>query len=247
MIFISMNAILLALTFTAVVVLDYLWDSLTQKLGDEKRAFRLKRTIGILLLIVGWAQVVVQVRKEADSDKNIAFLKGQLGMANISLTNAMEAVKGMSDGGTTWAVPSMGISEADSNVVNFSLWPKGDYPMRSVSVKITDETKRIEYEIAHPNDTNIPPSEPIKEKFIGDIPRGSWSIGPDICSIKLNPAITNHIRFDIQAMNGFSWEIHDIWKVKNGWQVNLHYRYRRLSGQLGTTEPEKFKGAIMAY
>jgi hypothetical protein len=239
-----MNALFLALTFTAVVVLDYFWDSVAHRLSDDKRTFRLKRTVGIILLVSGWFQVILQYHKEVASDRDITFLKQQLSLANTSLTNAMEAVRGMSDGGTTWAVPSLGVSD-ETNCMTLYLSPQGEFPLRSVSVNVINETKRIEAGISHA--TTIPPSEPVYQRFIGDIPRGGFSLGPRICDIKLDPAITNHYRFEINAMNGFSWEIVNIWKVTNGWQTELHYRFRRLAGQLGTVEPSRWKNAILVY
>src|SRR5438046_1973064 len=126
-----MNSVLLALTFTAIVILDYFWDSVALRLSDEKRTFRLKRTVGIILLVFGWFQAVIQYRKEAESDRDIIFLKQQLSLANRSLTNAMEAVRGMSDGGTTWVVPTLGRSE-ESNCLRLYLYPQGEFPLRSV-------------------------------------------------------------------------------------------------------------------
>ena len=239
-----MNSILLALTFTAIVVLDYFWDSVAARLSDEKRTFRLKRTVGIILLLFGWFQAAIQYRKEADSNRDVIFLKQQLSLANTSLTNAMETVRGMSDGGTTWVVPTLGPSE-ESNCLRLYLAPQGEFPLRSVSVKVLNETKRIEAGLSRA--TAIPQSEPVHEGFIGDIPRGEFSMPSSICDIKLDPTITNHYRFEIHALNGFSWEIINIWKVTNGWQSELHYRFRRLAGQAGTVEPSRWEGKLLVY
>jgi hypothetical protein len=238
-----MNAYLVATILTIAAVLDYLWENFVKETKDPKRAAQFKTAVVISLLVIVWWQAGVQHYRDVQSDQDTDFLKNQLVLANESLTNTTLTIKGMNDGGDSYAEPTFGFSEG-TNLLSVYLPVHGQYFLRSVSVTVLNETKRIEADIAHA--TNVPPSEKIVERFLGDLSPHWWNMPVSLCTIPLDPSITNHVRVDINAMNGFSWQIYDFSQVTNGWSVKLHWLYRRVGDKL-EQEPPEWRGKIMVY
>ncbi len=237
------NAFYLALVFTGIVVLDYLWEFLAKKYEKFAHTSKLKLAVVCVLLLAGWVQAIVQYRKDVESDKDMEYLKHQLALANVSLTNTTLTIKGMNDGGDSYAEPTFGFSEGE-NLLSIYLQVNGQYPLRSVTAKVINETKRIEAGISHT--TPVPPSATVVERFVGDLSQHWWNMGPHLCNVPLDPAITNYIRVDLTAVNGSSEQIYDLSKVTNGWKVALHYRLRRIQEKV-TVDPTNYHGAILVY
>lgn len=243
-----MNAILMAITVTLVAGLDYYWDDLEGRFQDKKRAIIFKRIVVGSLLIFVWIQAGIQFKRDAQSDGDMKFLKEQLALANTSLTNSTAIVKGMTIGGDCYA-DLIFWPGSDTNTVVVGVITLGEYPLREVAVKIANETKRINAEISNKSlnepimSSNLPPSEPILERYLGDLPRMRQI---DLCSLTLDPAVTNRYRFDITAMNGSSWQIINIFKTTNGWANQLFYR-SRLAGDKSVIEPSSWGNSLLLY
>ena len=135
-----MTAIITAIVITAVGVLDYWWPHFEQKTKTPERVRRIKFWILGVLIVFAWAQAGFQMYRDYRSDKDMDYLKAQLDKANTSLTNSTAIVKGLTTGGDT--SPEMSFSQTEeTNVVNISMQPNGEYPLRMLWVKVTDETE----------------------------------------------------------------------------------------------------------
>jgi hypothetical protein len=150
-------------------------------------------------------------------------------------------IKGMLDGGASYAEFGFMPSMAKTNSLDVVMTVRGQYPLRNLGVKIINETKRINTGLAKSGE--VAPSEPLLERFWGDIAVNGMT---ELPSITLDPEATNHFRFDVSAMNGFSWEIFDFWKITNNWGIRLAYRHRRVGDKL-TIEPTNFAHALLVY
>jgi len=230
-----MNAILMVLSFTAIVILDYVWMQFEGKLKDKRSAAIFKAVIVGTLLVAGWWQAILQYRRESKSDKDMAYLKQQLAHANESLTNSTAVVKGLTTGGDY--LPDVSSSLCDeTNALRFTLWSEGEYPLRDLFVKITDETLRINQ---RKPDTALPPGKTVFERFLGNFPAKGVA---ELCNVKLDPAITNYVRIDLQALNGSYWEIFDIFKTNESWALKVHYRWKQIAGQKVQIDPPEMRG-----
>ena len=237
------NSCLIAIILTGSIVLDYLWERFFKDAKKTKRYAYVKTFVACFLLIVVWLQALIQNHKDVKADRDMDYFKDQLKLANTSLTNATLTIKGLNDGGGSYAEPTFGFG-AGSNTLSVSVGVAGEYPLHSVNLKVLNETKHIRAEIT--NAPIIPPSETVFERYLGDLSQHWWNILPPLCSTELDPNITNYVRVDINAVNGFSWQIYDVAKVSNGWSINLHYRYRRIQDVV-TIEPTNFGNALMVY
>jgi hypothetical protein len=238
-----MNAFLVAIILTVAAVLDYLWERFFKGKREQQRAIKFKTWIVAFLLVIVWLQAGVQCRRDIKSDEDMDYLKGQLALANLSLTNTTLTIKGMNDGGDSYAQPAFLFSEG-TNTLSVNLFVNGQYFLRSVSVKVLNETKRIQADIAHAS--VVPQSETIADRFLGDVCSHWWNSHVYLCNIQLDPSITNYIRVDINAMNGFSWQIYEFWQITNAWRFKLHYQYRRVGEKLDI-EPPEWRDKTMIY
>jgi hypothetical protein len=238
-----MNAFLVAIILTVAAVLGYLWEYFFQGKREQRRAIKFKTYIVVFLLVIVWLQAGVQCRRDIKSDADMDYLKGQLALANVSLTNATLTIKGMNDGGDSYGQPTFGFSEG-TNTLSVYLAVNGQFFLRSVSIKVLNETKRIQADIAHAS--NVPPSETVADRFLGDVSSHWWNMPVNLCNIQLDPTITNYIRVDVNAMNGFSWQIYEISQITNTWRFKLHYQYRRVGEKLDV-EPPEWRDKIMVY
>jgi len=222
------NAIFLAIILTAVVVLDYIWDYLPEKLSRKSRASKfVKLTVIVILLIAGWLQAWIQYRRDIRSDRDAEFTKTQLVLANISLTNTTAAINGLSTGGDSYAEVGWFSSLTISNSIDVSVFVRGDYPVRNLSIKISNQTKRLLAGVT-PFDKE-PPAEVIYDRFLGDLPLMN---SPTLCSIALKPAVTNQLRFDVNELNGWDFRIYELAQTTNGWGTRLVAQWRRINGKV---------------
>lgn len=233
-----MTAIITAVVITVVGLLDYWWPHYEQKTKAPERARRIKFAILAGLVAFAWIQAFLQLHRDHQSDTDMEYLKAQLDKANTSLTNSTMAVKGLTTGGDT--IPEMSFSQTEeTNVVNISMQPVGEYPLRMLWVKVTDEMERINRDR---KSTNAPPKDKVVfERFFGDYPAKSWC---QLCNVKLDPIRTNFLRFDTQALNGNYWEIITLVKTNENWAIKLHYRWNFYGGKL-KVEPQEKSGIIM--
>ena len=236
-----MNALFLALILTGVVILVYVWEYLPSKFKNHTK---LKALVVVVLLVFGWIQAGIQYHKDSQSDRDMDYFKHQLALANVSLTNATQTIKGISDGGDAYAEPWFGFPEG-TNLLAVSLHVQGDYIVRSVSAKVLNETKHMEFALTN-STAAPPPSETLFDRYVGDLPHHWWNGGLSLCNVPLDPSRTNYVRVDINAINGFSWQIYALSKATNGWCVRLHYRYHRVQENL-TVYPTNWAGKIMVY
>lgn len=233
-----MNAILLALTLTGVVILDYSWEHFESRLKDKKSAAVFKWLLICILLLAGWAQAILQYRRDSQSDKDSAYLKQQLALANTSLTNSTATVKGLTTGGDY--LPDVSFSQGlETNTIRFTLMSQSEYPLRDLYVKVTDKTDQ-----AYHSNTNVPsvPAKVVFERFFGDYPASGWA---DVGTATLKPYGTNFIRIDINALNGTCWEIFHITKTNENWAVRLFYRWKQLSGHKPEIDPPAMHGILV--
>jgi hypothetical protein len=231
------NAIVLALTLTAVVILDYAWELFEDRLKGKKWAWVSKAILVGVLVLAGWGQALLQYRRDSESDRDTKYLKEQLTLANTSLTNATAVVKGLTTGGDYLPEIYFGLSE--TNAVSLTLMSKSDYPLRHLYVKVTDKTGQADYVR-----TNAPPPPPkvLFERFLGDFPGDGW-IG--VGTVELKPAGTNYVRVDIEALNGTCWEIFYITQANKTFAVQLYYRWRQLSGHKAEIDPPSMRGVLV--
>jgi hypothetical protein len=232
------NAILMAIVVTMVVLLDYCWPNVEDLLKQNNRAKKIKFTIIGGLLVFAWVQAAVQFYKDKQSDNDMNFLKEQLANANRSLTNSTDVVRGLTTGGNSTADFSFSQNIDDTNALDFEL-QTGEFPLRSLYVKITDETKRVNRDRSS---SNSPPKDTVVfERYFGDFPAKAFQ---NTCSIRLDPAVTNYVRFDVSALNGSYWQILAIAKTNAYWLVRLRYRWSQVGGKLQIDPPSE-RGSIM--
>ena len=223
------------------VILDYGWEYLPSRFKNHKKP---KALVVVVLLVFGWIQALIQYHKDNQSERDMDYFKKQLTLANVSLTNTTLTIKGMNDGGDAYPEPAFGFSEG-TNLLSVYVNVHGNYPLRSVSAKVLNETKHLEFSLT--NHTDAPPkSETVCERFVGDISQHWWNMGPHLCNVPLDPSRTNYIRIDLNAVNGFSWQIYKFSQVSNGWYVDLHYRLRRIQEKV-SIDPTNWGHAILAY
>jgi len=146
-------------------------------------------------------------------------------------------VQGLSDGGDSYL--QVAFAAGQPNIMDVSLVQAGKYPLRSVNVKITDESKRFNSQELKIEDR--PRGEFKFEQKLGDI--GVKSV-TTIAGLKLTPGITNYFRFDIDALNGFSWEIVQFKPETNQWITKLIYRMRKIQEKI-SIEPPNFHGLLV--
>lgn len=224
----SVNAIFLAIILTAVVILDYVWDFLPKKISGKNGISKsIKLTVIIILLITGWMQAWIQYRRDIQSDKDMEFTKNQLVLANISLTNTTATINGLSSGGDSYAEVGWFPSLTVSNTIDISVISHGDYPVRNLSVKISNQTKRF-LAGAILSDKG-PPDEIVYERFLGDLPLMN---SPTLCHIALTQSVTNRFRIDVNELNGWDNRIYELAETTNGWGVRLAAQWRRINGKV---------------
>jgi hypothetical protein len=227
----------MAITVTLMALLDYCWPHVEERLKQNNRAKKAKLIIVAGLLIFAWVQALVQFRQDSESDKDMKFLKEQLSNANISLTNSTDVIRGMTVGGNSTAEFSITQNE-QTNVLDV-IMQTGDYPLRSLYVKVKDETKRINRDRSS---TNPPPQDIVCfERHLGDFPAKTFH---SLCSIRLDPNVTNYIRFDVSALNGSYWQICTVTKSNENWLIQLRYRWSEVGGKL-KIDPPSARGAVM--
>jgi hypothetical protein len=176
-----MNAFLLAITFTLAVVLDYLWDRFEGQLGDKRRAHWLKMAVVFGLLGFAWVQAILQFKRDRESDEDMKYLKTQLAAANISLTNTTTLVKGLATGGNSFPTPTL-LNTDQTNSIGIGVQLNGELPLRNVTVRVTDETERINSQMS--GSTNVPVGKVTFEGGVGDIVPGPF-IPPTACAQSL--------------------------------------------------------------
>jgi hypothetical protein len=238
-----MMAILMAVILTATALLDYIWDDYADRFKNPKSHKRIKESIVGFLLLIGWILAGIQFNKDKQSDTDTEYVKSQLTLANVSLTNATLTIKGMNDGGDSYAEPTIGYADA-TNSLTVGLSVNGEYPLRNVSVSVLNETKRILGDQANPR--FMAPSETVFERYLGDLSFHWWNHWGALCNVKLDPTVTNYVRVNINTMNGFSWQIYEISKDTNHWGIRLHYQYRRVQEKL-TIYPTNMSDKILMY
>ena len=194
-----MNAILLALTLTGVVLLDYAWEHFEERLKDKKTASIYKWVVVVILLLAGWSQAIIQYRKDSQSETDMNFLKTQLAHANEALTNSTAVVKALTTGGDYIPEIMSGIG-TETNTLTFSLLSQSDYPLRSLSVSITDETQRVR--VHRTNSNAVVPNKVLYQKFLGDYPTKGTT---KLCEVHLDPATTNYIRVELHTLEVYQW------------------------------------------
>lgn len=224
----------MAILVTMMALLDYCWPHIEDLLKQNNRAKKVKLIIVAGLLVFAWIQAAVQFHKDSQSDRDMNFLKDQLANANKSLTNTTDVIRGMTTGGNSTAEFSIGPNiKGDTNVLDIVM-QTGEYPLRALSVKITDKTKRVNRDRSS---TNPPPNNTIVfERYLGDFPAKAFQ---DTCSIRLDPAVKNYVRFDVSALNGSYWQILLIQKINTNWAVSLQYRMSNVGGKVQIDPPSK--------
>jgi hypothetical protein len=226
-----MNAILVAVIFSVMVILDHFWEVIAKRADNPRRATKWKSYVICSLLVIGWSQAIVQCRNESQAGKDMDFLKGQLATANISLSNTTAVVNGLTLGGDSHAQIYFNATD-DENELNLSLQATGGYPLRGLWVKVSDATERYKF----PHDaTNRPLSKVIFERHFGDYPANAWA---DLCKVRLDPSATNLLRFDIAALNGSSWQVTALTKTNKNWSMKLNYRWSQINGKREIEPPE---------
>lgn len=234
-----MNAILMAILVTLMALLDYCWPHVEDLLKQNNRAKKVKLIIVGGLLVFAWVQAAVQFHRDTQSDRDMNFLKEQLANANRSLTNSTDVIRGMTTGGNSTAEFTVGPNiKGDTNVLDIMM-QTGEFPLRALHVKITDETKRINRDRSS---TNPPPNDTtVFERYFGDFPA---KVFQEMCSVRLDPTVNNYVRFDVSALNGSYWQILKIQKIKENWAVSLHYRMSNVGGKV-QIDPPSMKDVLM--
>jgi Tfp pilus assembly protein PilF len=90
-----MNAILLAVIFTVAVLADFFWEPLAGRFKNPNHGKYLKVAVGVILILLGWGQAVLQYRDEKESAKDTEFLKHQLTSAVHIGTNSSATINAM--------------------------------------------------------------------------------------------------------------------------------------------------------
>ncbi len=190
--------------------------------------------IGITSLV--WKNQKLGVLQKATDD-----MKVQLAQANESLANSTAVVKGLAIGGDSRAEIMFGQTD-DTNTLSATMTQKGDYPLRGLSIKITDETKRINARWS--GGTNAPPEGPVVfQRFFGDVAVKSYG---DLCTLRFDPAVTNYYRFDVSALNGSFWQIISFSKTNTNWVMKLIYKWGRFGDKVEMDPPE-MRGRMLVY
>ena len=208
-----MMPIFTGLILIVTAMLDYVWGMVFK--DDDKNANKAKFVIVIGLVCLGLWVIWLQHQNDVQADKNTNFVKSQLALANESLTNATLTIKGMNDGGNTYADPTFFIeygANESTNSLKVELDQKGDFPVRGVSVTILNESKHSK----------------VYDHYVGDLSYYPWNPPPVLCDIPLDSFITNHIQIDIKELNGYSYQKYDISRVIDGWVVKLTYLRRNI-------------------
>jgi len=233
------NAILLALTLTGVVLLDYVWEHFEGRLKDKKAATIVKWVVVVILLIAGWSQAVIQYRRDSQSETDMNFLKTQLAHANEALTNSTAVVKALTTGGDYIPEIMSGLG-TETNTLTFSLLSQSDYPLRSLSVSITDETQRVR--VHRTNSNAVVPNKVLYQQFLGDYPTKGTT---KLCEVHLDPATTNYIRVELHTLEVYQWYVLHIFKTNGQWSHKLAYSWTQIAGRRPDIEPPEMKDVLM--
>ncbi len=196
----------------------------------KSRSKRFARNGMILIWIIASLQVVILILNSIEAANN-----------DREMTALRDDVKGVIDGGKSFAVVLVGGGGDATNLLGLSIKNEGDYPLRQVRVAVTDETMRIRG--GRTNATMLASSRSVGDYHLGDIPAKGLTPLP---SLQLDPGATNFVRFDINALNGFSWEIVRFFQRSNEWNMALVYRFRKVGTEV-MIEPPSFKNALMVY
>ncbi|MBI5773163.1 MAG: hypothetical protein HZA89_05400 [Verrucomicrobia bacterium] len=168
-------------------------------------------------------------------------MKTQLVQANESLTNSTAVGKGLATGGDSRAEISFSKGD-DPNSVSAMMMPKGGYPLRGLSIKITDETKHILTKRS--GDTNaLPEGSVVFQRSFGDVAVNSYA---DLCTLHFDPTVTNYYRFDVSALNGSYWQLISFSKTNSNWVMKLVYKRGQFGGRVEIDPPE-MREKILVY
>jgi hypothetical protein len=234
-------AIVSAIIFTFGWILDHFLqtkDNVVDGVGNSKR---IRIILVITVLVLAWVLALVQFKMEETTDKQMAYLTNQVTLAHIALTNSTATVKGLSIGGDSRAEVGW-FPSADQNSLDFVMITKGDYPLRSLGIKITDETKRIHTDFGTATN-QTPEGETVFQRFFGDV---STRTSADLCTIRFDPSITNYLRFDVGALNGSYWQILGFLKTNDLWAGRLYYKWGRFGDKVEVDPPE-MRGKFLIY
>lgn len=219
--------------------MEYWWPYLEPVFKTAAQAKRTKLWVrGALTLLVCF-QAYQQVVKDRQADQDTAYLKSQLDKANVSLTNVTMVARGLATGGDS--EPEFTLTHTgETNVLSLYMESSGEYPLRMLKVMVKDKTKRINGDPGRPN-VKLDAVE-IYDRFLGDFPPKSEC---KLCDVRLDPAVTNYLRFDVSAMNGSYWQILAVSKTNDAWKIWLHYRWSRFGGKLQIDPPSKRNGMMI--